>query len=77
MKYDSFLEFIVDNAINIIMITMLVLFVWSAVMLIESGQKANETVRKLTDVCYSQGMVLVNTDAGQRCADPQSLVKAN
>ena len=71
---NKFLEFIVDNAINIIMITMLVLFVWSAVMLIESGQKANENVRKLTDVCYSQGMVLVNTDAGQRCADPRTLV---
>lgn len=71
---DKFLEFIVDNAINVIMITMLALFVWSAVMLIESGQKTAETVRKLTDVCYSQGMVLVTTDAGARCADPRTLV---
>jgi hypothetical protein len=29
----------------------------------------------LTEACYAQGMVLVRTDAGQRCVLPQSLVK--
>ena len=27
------------------------------------------------EACYAQGMVLVRTDAGQRCVLPQSLVK--
>ena len=28
-----------------------------------------------TDACYAQGMVLVRSDAGERCVLPQSLVK--
>lgn len=41
----------------------------------ENEAKAKEQNRLLTEACYNQGMVLVNTDAGQRCAAPQSLVK--
>jgi len=28
-----------------------------------------------TEACYAQGMVLVRSDAGERCVLPQSLVK--
>lgn len=41
---------------------------------VEEADRRVETAR-ITGVCYSQGMVLVDTDAGQRCADPGSLVK--
>jgi hypothetical protein len=35
----------------------------------------NKRTQLRTEACYAQGMVLVNTDAGQRCVDPRSLVK--
>lgn len=38
------------------------------------AERAEETQR-LTEACYSRGMVLVDTDAGQRCVDPRTLVK--
>jgi hypothetical protein len=34
-----------------------------------------EQKRVATEACYAQGMVLVLSDAGQRCVLPQSLVK--
>ena len=34
-----------------------------------------EQNRLRTEACYERAMVLVNTDAGQRCVDPRSLVK--
>ena len=33
--------------------------------------------RHNTEVCYAQGLVVVETDAGYRCADPVALVKVN
>lgn len=42
----------------------------------EAARQADrENTRKLTEACYSQGMVVVDTDAGQRCTDPRTLVK--
>jgi len=35
----------------------------------------SEQTRRKTEACYERAMVLVNTDAGQRCVDPRSLVK--
>ena len=34
-----------------------------------------ELNRQRIEACYNSGMVLVSTDAGPRCATPQSLVK--
>jgi len=51
------------------------LFIWFAVEMVNSGNEARENTRKMTEACYSQGMVLVETDAGQRCVDPRTLVK--
>ena len=40
-----------------------------------ASEKANEQTQLRVEACYAQGMVLVRTDAGQRCVLPQSLVK--
>jgi hypothetical protein len=47
-------------------------------ILIQAGEteaRAKVETQQLTEACYSQGMVLVQSDAGQRCVLPQSLVK--
>ena len=41
---------------------------------IASAEQAEQTQLRV-EACYAQGMVLVRTDAGQRCVLPQSLVK--
>lgn len=43
--------------------------------IIAAGREAREQRHLVTEACYAQGMVVVQTDAGQRCADPKSLVK--
>ena len=55
------------------------LFVVGVVLLlssiaIASAEQAEQTQLRV-EACYAQGMVLVRTDAGQRCVLPQSLVK--
>ena len=35
----------------------------------------SERTQLRTEACYAQGMVLVLSDAGERCVLPQSLVK--
>ena len=72
---DKFLEFIVDNIGTFIFMVFVGLFIWFAVEMVDAGNEARENTRKLTEACYSQGLVLVDTDAGQRCVSPQSLVK--
>ena len=52
--------------------TGLVLLLSAIVM--ESNEQRERTQLR-TEACYSQGMVLVQSDAGQRCVLPQSLVK--
>ena len=49
--------------------------IWMCVVSAENTAKEKEQLRIATEACYNQGMVLVNTDAGQRCTAPQSLVK--
>jgi hypothetical protein len=59
--------------------TFCVLFGGSFLFLIFTIAGQSEVTRKetqrITEACYSQGMILVRTDAGQRCVLPQSLVK--
>jgi len=48
--------------------------------LLLSGMLVEETKRKeltqlRTEACYAQGMVLVVSDAGERCVAPADLVK--
>ena len=72
---DKFLEFMVDNIFTFIFIILGGLFIYAMFQVAEAGNIARENTRKLTEACYSQGLVLVETDAGQRCVAPQSLVK--
>ena len=72
---DKFLEFIVDNIGTFIFVAFAGAFIWLMFAMAESSTQARENTRRLTEACYSQGMVLVSTDAGQRCVSPQSLVK--
>jgi hypothetical protein len=55
------------------------LFVVGVVLLmggiVAAENKAREQTQLRTEACYSQGMVLVQSDAGERCVLPQSLVK--
>ena len=51
------------------------LFMW-LIFNISNAERANsELNRQRIEACYNAGMVLVSTDAGPRCATPQSLVK--
>jgi hypothetical protein len=55
------------------------LFVTGFILLISAIAIKSEEQRKQTqlrvEACYGQNMVLVSTDAGQRCVEPKSLVK--
>lgn len=73
---DKFLEFMVDNIGAFILFVFAGMFIWSIRELVEADKKTREDTRRLTEACYSQGMVPVYSDAGQRCADPRSIVKA-
>lgn len=44
-------------------------------ILIITDNEQRELTQLRTEACYSQGMVLVRSDAGERCVLPQSLVK--
>ena len=43
-------------------------------MIIKTNELEKQTQLRV-EACYAQGMVLVHSDAGQRCVLPQSLVK--
>ena len=49
-----------------------VVLLMSGIVAAESEQRKQTQLR--TEACYSQGMVLIQSDAGQRCVLPQSLV---
>jgi hypothetical protein len=74
---NKFLKDLFDKVFSVPM----VLFLFAASFLCfifsiaEQGEVAREKTQQLTEACYAQGMVVVKTDAGQRCADPRSLVK--
>jgi hypothetical protein len=50
-------------------------FVWFIIAVSNAESKVQERIRQATEACYNQGMVPVDTAAGQRCVLPQSLVK--
>jgi hypothetical protein len=50
-------------------------FVYVLITVSNAESHRREATRVATEICYSQGLVLVDTDAGQRCVAPQSLVK--
>jgi hypothetical protein len=50
-------------------------FVFLLLTISEQEQINRKETQRITEACYTQGMVLVDTDAGQRCVLPQSLVK--
>lgn len=54
---------------------MVLLFGWLIIGVAEQENADAEQKRVATEACYAQGMVLVQSDAGPRCASPQSLVK--
>lgn len=70
-------KFLIDAIFNFwtFMLVMTVSFIWIAVESSENDAKIKEQTRIATEACYAQGMVLVQSDAGPRCASPQSLVK--
>jgi hypothetical protein len=52
--------------------------VLSGLVIINIGKATSadrELHRQRIEACYNAGMVLVSTDAGPRCATPQSLIK--
>jgi hypothetical protein len=51
------------------------LFGWVLISIADQERANRKQTLALTEACYAQGMVLVRTDAGQRCVLPQSLVK--
>ena len=50
------------------------IFLLCSAIIIKSDEQREQTQLR-TEACYSQGMVLVRSDAGERCVLPQSLVK--
>jgi hypothetical protein len=78
---DKFLEFVVDKVFSVgtFLLILAGIFLYTLVNLAneqEADRRADrENTLKITEACYSQGMVVVHTDAGERCADPRTLVK--
>lgn len=57
-----------------LMVSGFALLLYSTLM----SEKRHADIRQhTTEVCYAQGLVVVETDAGYRCADPVALVKVN
>ncbi len=72
---DKFLEFVVEYFGVFILILIGAAFIWFCFAIAEKSNRNRELTKQKTEYCYSQGMVLVSTDAGPRCADPRTLVK--
>ena len=78
---DKFLEFVVDKVFSGITIILILfgIFLYTMFNIADSQEAARqadrEKTQKIAEACYSQGMVVVRTDAGERCADPRTLVK--
>ena len=73
----NFLKSVADYVFSYWTFILLVGFLFGWVLIsINDQERANrKQTLALTEACYAQGMVLVRTDAGQRCVLPQSLVK--
>ena len=74
---DKFLEFVVDYVFSFGTLCLLLAggFIWVMTGVFEQDKIDRENYKLAVEACYSQGMVLVDTDAGRRCVSPQSLVK--
>jgi hypothetical protein len=74
---DKFLEFVVDKVFSGFTLALILAgaFLFFAFNIAEQSEIARKETQQITEACYSQGMVLIDTDAGQRCADPRTLVK--
>jgi ABC-type iron transport system FetAB permease component len=74
---DKFLEFVAEYVFSFGMF--MFLFCVGAIILMGSivvaTDEAQEQTQLRTEACYAQGMVLIRSDAGERCVDPKSLVK--
>lgn len=44
-------------------------------LVITNDNEEQEKARMDIEICYNQGMVLVETDAGPRCADIKTMMK--
>ena len=58
-----------------LLLVFVVAFGYLLVNINQQETASREKTTQLTEACYNQGMVLVDTDAGKRCAAPLSLVK--
>lgn len=74
---DKFLEFVVDYVFSFGTFCLILggVAIWAMTGVFEQEKINRENYKVAVEACYSQGMVLVDTDAGQRCVSPQSLVK--
>jgi hypothetical protein len=74
---DKFLKFVADYVFSIWTFLLLIgfLFGWTIIGIAEQESANRKQLANHTAACYLQGMVLVRTDAGDRCVLPQSLVK--
>jgi hypothetical protein len=70
---DPVFEFIFS--FNMVLVLICAGFIFTMYTVIDVSNQSQAETQRLTEACYSQGMVLVQTDAGQLCADPRSLVK--
>ena len=73
----NFLKSVADYVFSFWTFVLLVgfLFGWILIGITDQERANRKQTLALTEACYSQGMVLVRTDAGERCVLPQSLVK--
>ena len=73
----NFLKSLADYVFSFGMYMFLVCagFIYVMITVFNAEDRQREATRIATEACYSQGMVLVQSDAGQRCVLPQSLVK--
>jgi len=74
---DKFLKFVADYVFSFGMFMFLfcVGFVFLMGSIVVETNEQRERTQLRTEACYAQGMVLVRSDAGERCVDPKSLVK--
>ena len=74
---NKFLKFVADYVFSFGMFMFLVWvgFVFLIFTISEQEQINRKEKQRITEACYAQGMVLVRSDAGERCVLPQSLVK--
>lgn len=73
----NFLKSLADYVFSFytIWFSLVVLFGLLIIGIADQERANRKQTLAFTEACYSQGMVLVRTDAGQRCVLPQSLVK--